>query len=239
MHTHVEEYIHKDIQKEYKNDKELIEKFIVDFDLYIYNKYKNEYPLRLLSIYYLKKFDYEIRRLKLLPDEDVYEKISRNNELFNASMFIAIHIGKQTCILQIPFIVNVSELSRYIVRQNSKKVQFAIKDMLAIMTKDYQDDYDRDNKIMIEQRDILYEEKKRNPIIIMQGSKVTSYTIINGNHRIMYLAKMGHCNVEGYYIKSEDCCKFALTRDYEKLYKMILCLINKVNGTINFEKNKY
>lgn len=52
------------------------------------------------------------------------------------------------------------------------------------MSEDYQDDYERDNKIRIEKWDILFAEKEKNPIIIMQESKATRRAIINGNHRM-------------------------------------------------------
>lgn len=237
MDTDIDEYILKGIQKKYHNDKKMIEKSISDYELYIMNKYKKEHPLRLLSIYYLMRFRNKLRHLVLLPSEDEYEKINKKNELFDASMFLSIHIGKQDLALQFPLIVNVSKLSRYIDSQNSNKVSFYIDDLLAIMTERYQDDYEIDNKIMTEKRDILYEEKKRNSIIIMQGSKATRYTIINGNHRIMCYSMMGQSVVDGYYITSEECCKFALTKDYEMLYKLILQLIDKVTGSIDVEKN--
>lgn len=223
----IDEYIKKEIRNKYMNDKEMIEKSITEYELHFLNKYKKEHPLRLLSFYYLKRFQNKLRNLELLPSEDKYEEISRKNEFFDANMYLPIRIGKQDYILQFPMIVNVSELSRYIERQNLNKVPFNIDELLSIMTEGYQDDYEIDNKIRTEKRDILYDERKRNPIIIMKGSKATSHTIINGNHRIMYYSKIRQNNVEGYYISSEECCKFALTRDYEILYNMIINLVNK------------
>lgn len=232
----IEEYIRKEIQREYQHVKEATEKSISVYE-YILNIYKKEFPLRLFSIHYLKRFRDKLCRLVLLPNKDEYEKISRENELIDTIMFLPIRIGEQNYKLQIPLIVNVSKLSRYIENQNLNKVSFRIDDLLAIMTEGYQDDYERDNKNRLEKRDILFEEKKRNPIIIMQGSNATSSAIINGNHRILYYSKMEHSIVKGYYVTSGTCCKFALTKDYETLYKMILQLIAKVYGIINVEKN--
>lgn len=237
MDTDIDEYIHKEIQKKYQNDKKMIEKSISDYELYILTKYKKEHPLRLLSIYYLMRFRNKLRHLVLLPSEDEYEKISKKNELFDASMFLLIHMGKQDLALQFPLIVNVSKLSRFIDSKNLNKVSFHVDDLLTIMTKGYQDDYEKDNKIRTEKRDILYEEKKRNSIIIMKDSKATRHIIINGNHRIMHYSMIGQRIVDGYYVTSEVCCKFALTKDYETLYKLILHLIDKVTDSINVEKN--
>ena len=237
--TSIEEHIHKQILEQYLRDKLMIEGFISNYELNILNKYKQEYPLRLLSIYYLKRFRTKIRKLILLPNKDVYYEINRTSELFSANMILPIHIGKEGYLLKIPLIVNVSKLSNYIKGQNSNKAQFYIKDLMAIMAKEYIDDYEKDNKIRIERRDILFEEKKNNPIIIMQESKATEFTIINGNHRIMHYSKLGCRTIKGYYVTPIDCCKFALTEDYEMLYKMLLFLIEKVNGSIDFEKNTF
>jgi len=237
MDTHTDKYIRREIQKKYQSDKEMIEKSISDYEFYILNKYKKEYPLRLLSIYYLMKFRNKLRKLVLLPSEDEYEKISKTNELIDTSMFLSIHIGKEDLELRFPLIVNVSKLSHYIENQNSNKVSFNIDDLLAIMTEGYQEDYKIDNENRINKRDILYKEKEKNSIIIMQGSKATRYTIINGNHRIMHYSMIGQSIVNGYHVTSEGCSKFALTKDYEILYKMILHLIDKVNGSIDIEKN--
>lgn len=237
MNTDIDECILKEIQKKYQDNKEMIEKCISDYEVHFLNKYKKEHPLRLLSIYYLMRFRNKLRHLVLLPSEGEYEKINRENELFDTNMFLQIHIGKQDLKLQFPLIVNVSKLSRYIDIQNFNKSSFYIDKLLTIMTEGYQDDYEVDNKIRIEKRDILYEEKKRNPIIIMQGSKTTRHTIINGNHRIMYYSMMKRSAVDGYYVTSEECCKFALTKDYETLYKLILHLIDKVTGSIDVKKN--
>lgn len=237
MDLYIEKYIQKQIQKKYQSDKEMIEKSISDYEFYILNKYKKEYPLRLLSIYHLMKFRNKLRKLVLLPREDEYGEISKTNELIDTSIFLSIHIGKEDLALRFRLIVNVSKLSHYIENQNYSKVSFNIDDLLPIMTEGYQEDYEIDNENRTSKRDILYKEKEKNPIIIMQGSRATQYTIINGNHRIMHYSKIGESVVNGYYVTSEECCKFALTKDYEKLYKMILHLIDKVNVSIDIEKN--
>ncbi|MFT8352595.1 hypothetical protein [Clostridium saccharoperbutylacetonicum] len=237
MDTDIDKCIQKQIQRRYQSNKEMIEKSISDYELYILNKYKKEYHLKILSIYYLMRFRNKLSKLVLLPPKDEYEKISKTNELFDTSMLLSIHIGKQDLELRFPLIVNVSKLSHYIENQNYNKVSFNIDDLLAIMTEGYHEDYEIDNEIRTNKRDILYKEKEKNSIIIMQGSRATRYTIINGNHRIMHYSMIEERAVNGYYVTSEECCKFALTKDYEKLYKMILHLIDKVNGSINIEKN--
>lgn len=237
MDLYIEKYIQKQIQKKYQSDKEMIGKSISDYEFYILNKYKKEYPLRLLSIYHLMRFGNKLRKLVLLPREDEYEKISKINELIDTSIFLSIHIGKDDLALKFPLIVNVSKLSNYIGNRNYSKASFNIDELLSIMAEGYQEDYEIDNQIRINKRDILYKEKEKNPIIIMQGSRATQHTIINGNHRIMHYSKSGKSVVNGYYVTSEESCKFALTKDYEKLYKMILYLIDKVNGSIDIEKN--
>ena len=237
MDNYIDEYILKKIQERHHNNKEMIEKSISDYELYFLNEYKKEYPLRLLSIYYLMRFRNKLRHLVLLPGEHEYEKINRENELFDATMSLLIHIGKRDLKLQFPLTINVSKLSRYIDSQNSNKVSFNVDNLFSIIPEEYKDTYEIDNKIRIEKNDVLYEEKKRNPIIIMRGSKATRHTIINGNHRIMHNSMIGQSVVDGYYITSEECCKFALTKDYKTLYKLILHLIDKVTGSINVEKN--
>lgn len=52
------------------NDKEAIGKSITEHDLNILDKYKKEHPLRLLSFYYLKRFQNKLQNLELLPSED-------------------------------------------------------------------------------------------------------------------------------------------------------------------------
>ncbi|SFD05343.1 hypothetical protein [Clostridium uliginosum] len=67
----------------------------------------------------------------------------------------------------------------------------------------------------------------------MQGSKATRCTIINSNHGIMNYSIIGQGVVNGYYVKSEGCCNFDLTKDNKTLYQMILHLIDKVTGSID------
>jgi len=238
MDAIIDAYIHDEIMNAYEKDKENIEKSISDYGSYIFNKYKQKYPLRLASIYYLEEFGDKFRKLALLPSKDEYEKISREKELIDVNIYFPIYIDDQDCILQIPLIVNVSKLSRFIESQdNINKISFYTDALLTIMAEDYQADYERDNEIRIEKRDILFEERKKNPIIVMQEGKAAKLTIINGNHRIMYYSRIGTKEVKGYYVTPELCCKYALTKDYETLYTMVLHLIDKVRGSIHFKKS--
>lgn len=190
--------------------------------------YKETYPIRFISNYYLKRFYEAMMQTDFLPEYEEYEKINLKDELFESTMIFPIKMKSKEYGLTFPLIVDISKLSRNIDKKNMEKVTFDITDLVGIMTDSYWDDYEKDNKMRLEKRDILVEEKAKNPIIIMPASEVTRPTIINGNHRIMYFAKNKKNRVEGYCVTAEEICKFAITKDYETLYYRLLDLLNKV-----------
>jgi hypothetical protein len=232
INDYINNLIEKEIQKKYELDKKLINKSKDDSETFILNKYIKEYPLRILSIYHLKNFRKKLLELEFLPEIAEYTKMAKSDEIFDGNMFLLIQIGQVDHKLQIPFFINISKLSRYLENKNFAKQTFLIPDLL----KNISDEYDDEEVYKEKKEDIVYDEKKRNPIIIMNGSKVNDFTIINGNHRILHYAKEGKTEIEGYFVTIKAGYEFAVTKDYKELYKILSYVIRKVKGSIDIEK---
>jgi|GEM_PF-4593835 len=229
---YINNLLEKEIHKKYELDKKMINKSKDDSEIYILNKYIKEYPLRILSIYHLKNFRKKLLELEFLPEIAEYTKMAKSDEIFDGTTFLLLQIGQVVHQLQIPLFINISKLSRFLENGNFTKQTFQISDILNNISDEYNDEEVYKEK----KEDIIYDEKKRNPIIIMNGSKVNDFTIINGNHRILHYAKEGKTEIEGYFVTINAGYEFAISKDYKKLYKMLTYVIRKVKGSIDIEK---
>lgn len=227
MNIYIEEYINNAIKEKYEIDRNNINKSKKALED-ILKEYKKNYPLRFISNYYLKKFYKSVIEMKLIPEYKEYEEISKKDELFVINIILPVKVKENEYGIAFSVIVDISKLSRYIESKNEKRVAFSTEELSKVVTESYWIDYKKDNDIRLGKRDILVDEKAKNPIIVLAESRISECTIINGNHRIMYLSKNNINQVEGYYVTVEYACQCGITKDYEILYNKVLGLLNKV-----------
>ncbi len=130
-------------------------------------------------------------------------------------------------------------MARYIEKAKIKKVTSQTKELTTLINDEYFDTYDNDNFIRLQKSDILVEEKAKITIIIMNGDSFVDTTIINGNHRVIYMDKNYKIEIEGYLISLSECSKFAITADFNKLYMSFLNLSSKIYGFNRFSLYRY
>jgi hypothetical protein len=229
------EVVRKELERlmdeNYESDKNEINKSIKDFKNIVLQEYKKIYPFSVLSYNKLKNFGSDLEKLTLLPEKEIYRDLHINNEFYSAQMAISFKFGGTCCIFKIPFLLNISKISRFIEDHHSEVYNFTVDDLKSFANKEVVNDFDKDNLYRITRRDLLVDVKAKNPIIVMnRGKAVLDCTIINGNHRIIDAIKKNKKNINGYFVDPKACSDFAITDDYVVLYKMIEKLHDSVKG---------
>lgn len=227
LNNYIEEYINNAIKEKYQIDRNNINKSNEALEC-ILKEYKKNYPLRFIRNYYFKKFYKSVIEMKLIPEYKEYEDISKKDELFDINIILPVKIKENPYGIAFSIIVDISKLSRYIQSKKSKRVAFYTEELSKMVTESYWIDYKKDNEMRLEKRDILVDEKAKNPIIVLAESQISKCTIINGNHRIMYLSKNNINQLEGYYVTVDEACQCGITKDYEILYNKVLGLLNRL-----------
>lgn len=229
----VEEYLIAQINEKYNEDKATIQKSIDDFETHIYEKYIHKYWYRIKSKKYLKRFLQDFKSWNLLPAYVEYSNMCQRDEMFSSSLQYAVRIGNSGLILNIPLVINITKLTKYLESQGKLQNTFKVNELSQIVVSDYWGDFEKASSIFLQQMDILYEERKDNPIILLDRSEVNNYVLLNGNHRVMnlYLNHMQE-EVQGYVIDIRECIHFALTEDYVKLLDALLMLRKQVKGSM-------
>ncbi len=233
MNIMFEEDINKQIKMHYEEHKKGLKKTVEDFENFVYKQYIQQYWYRVKSKRYLRDFLFELKKMKLMPTYSEYRDICKQSELFSTALVYVVRIGRNKMVFGIPLIINVSELTKHLIEQQNKKGSYLIEDLSQLVVSDYWNDFERDALITMQRRDILYEERKNNPIIVLNKSEVNNYTLLNGNHRVMGLKLSNKKEkIEAYSVNINECIRFALTDDYEVLYKNLLSIRQVVRGSM-------
>lgn len=228
-----EEYIDRQMEIRYKEDMSSLQKTIEDFEYYIYESYIGRYWYRIKSKEYLKGFLYDLRKWKLLPSFNEYNEICRKNEIFSTTLSYVVRIGQDKMLFNIPLLINVSRLTKSLESQDISQKTFEINQLSELVVNDYWNDFEKDFWVTMQRRDVLYEERKNNPIIVLNKSSVNNHVLLNGNHRVMNLKLSNKKEkVQAYDVNIDECIHFALTEDYVKLLNAIFKLRKNVKGTM-------
>ena len=229
----VEEYIMRQIESHYAEDIGSVQKTIEDFETYICERYIHKHWYRIKSKKYLKGFLFKLKNWKLLPTYVEYSDICKKNEVYSTTLAYVVRIGRDKLILNIPLLINISKLAKYLETENISQITFAIDELSEMVESDYWNDFEKDLFVTMQQRDILYEERKNNPIIVLNKSEVNDNILLNGNHRVMNL-KLNNKqeSVRAYVVNINDCIRFALTDDYVELFDALLNLRKNVKGSM-------
>ena len=226
------EFVYMQLCKQYENEVQELKKVCEDYKKYILDTYIEAYSCRLISMYYLKRMMNDLETKSLIPVQAQYIEILGGKETFPIPLVYFVRIKDEMIRLNIPMAINISALSRSIEKRGVGRKMFPVDVLARYISENYWADYETDLLIERCKIDGLAEEKAKNPIIVLQESDVNEYTIINGNHRVMWMHKENiQERVEVYFVTIEECLCHAVGKDWEIILRNLRKMNKWVKGS--------
>lgn len=223
-----EEYIRILLSKAYQEEKAYLNEIKKQMQSFLVSSYSQLFSRHYISILYLRNFIKRLINMELLPSQEEYIKIHRNNEYFETEISIEIKNNDDNLVISFPYPLNINKVTSFVNKNNISKYNVKLSSLEKIIVP--LEEFDSDMEAKKQGRDPMDKIKANNPIIVLEGGNIINPALINGNHRTTQAIRDKKENIEVYKVPATVCRNCGITKDYEELYSIMENLYKRVYG---------